>query len=186
MSDFFDNYIEGSEDLLKKLKILMNPVNAITSPIELFKKTAKEWYNDYTSLTRISNEQLSPELIAHKNRLLKRGEFIMDKIRLMGFTSDQLQNSGLGIIPLLAGGVIATAAGLMVYWTTDFIKFSDRFAEYKSLREAGLNHGNATRMINEIETKPGAFDKIKDVSKNVAIAGGLFVVYKIAKNSGWV
>lgn len=185
MSNFFDGFIDGSEDLINKLKFMINPVNSVNVTIDAFKKAAREWFDKYDSLLKIPNSQLSPELIMEKQSLIKRGGFIVDKIKLLGLTADTVKNSGLGIAPLLGGAVIITASSLMVYWTIDFIKFTERMTEYKSLRKSGKSHSEAKQIINDIESKDSIFDNLSGIAKNGAIGVGVIVAYKVGKDKGW-
>lgn len=182
----FDDFLQGKSDLTKKLKLLMNPIVSMSNPMDKFKEAMREWFNDFESLKKLNDSELSPELRAEKYTLINRGQSIINKIKILGITADTFKASNLGFVPIIAGGVIVTAAGLMVYWTTDFLKFKERFAEYKTLRASGMSHDQAKKVVNEIESKNSIFDNLSGVAKNAAIAAGLFVAYKIAKSKGFL
>lgn len=186
-NDFFGDFVDGSERLISKLKILANPAKSIISaPIDKLKSAAAEWEKDYNALVSIPDSQLSPELIAEKNALIKRGGSIISKIKLMGYTSDNMSKNGLEIAPLIAGGVIATAAGLMLYWTTDYIKFKERMAEYKTLRASGVSAKAATKIVNDIVAKPSIFSDMSTAMKTGGILAGGTALYFVAKNNKWI
>lgn len=186
MFDFFNDYIDGGERLLKNLKILMNPVHALTAPLVLFKKSAGDWLVNYENLKKLDERQLSNDLITERHKLLNSGAGIVSKIKTMGFYSDNLQRTNLGFVPVIAGGVVVAAAGLMAYWTTDYLKFKDKFAEYKSLIDSGMSHEQASKVVKELTESGGIFSGLEGVAKNAAIAGGLFVAYKLAQRKGLI
>lgn len=166
-------------DLLKKLVI---PGYAT---IAEFKKVAQQWLQKYSELRQIPDNQLTPELRAKKADLLARGDSIMKKIESLGITADALNgvNSQLGFAQIVAAGVIVVAAGMMLYWTYDFVKFRDKLNEYKSMRASGMTHQQATDAIKVIEG--GIFSNIEGASKWLGIGAlGVGLIY-LGKKQGW-
>jgi len=164
---------------------LVNPFYAAgASGVKLLKEKAIEWYKTYQELEKIPDSELSESLYLEKQSLLKRGKNIVYKIRSMGLGADVLQE-GLGALPIIAVGVIVTAASLMLYWTYDFIKFKNKLAEYRSVIASGGSVNDATHLIRALEPD-GFLAGTGKVMKYGLILGGLFVGYKIAQSQKWI
>lgn len=187
--DWFGNWFnintKSTAGLIDSLLRLINPVYAASAGATgMLKDAAKKWYGTYVELQKIPDASLSKILYQDKVSLLKRGKSIMDKIRIMGLSADKLQ-AQLGAVPLLAVGVVLSAAGLMLYWTYDFIKFKDKLAEYRAARKSGASVGEATAIIRELET-PGFLAGVNKLAKFGLYAGGFLVAYKFAQSFGKV
>ena len=175
--DWLNSLWDTGEKLLGNLKYLINPVGAAGSDaVVKLKATASAWLNDYYTLREIPDSQLSPELIREKRRLLIQGQYVIDKIKLIGFGSDFITRQ-LGALPLIPIAVIVSAAGLMYYWTIDYQKFKTRAAEYRSLRDSGLTHSQAEATIKTIDSQGGIFADLQGITKYATIGGGLFLAY---------
>lgn len=186
--DWFTKWFTFNTDstagLINSLLKLVNPFYASASTgVTLLKKAASEWYQTYLELEKIPNKSLSRELYTQKISLINRGRSIIDKIKMMGLGADTLQNQ-LGVVPLIAVGVILSAAGLMLYWTYDFIKFKNKLAEYQAARKSGASVSEATDIVNALDA--GFFSGMNKMSKYGLYAGSLFVAYKIAQSQKWI
>ena len=166
--------------LISDLKYLLIP--GVGSVVAL-KNAAKNWYQQYQELLSTPDNQLSPELLIEKRDLQNRGKNIMEKIETLGLTADTLQGN-LGALPFIAIGVIVTAAGMMLYWTYDFVKFRDKLNEYKSLRASGMTHQQATDAIKVIDG--GIFSNIEGATKWIGLGAlGIGLIY-FAKKQRWI
>jgi hypothetical protein len=187
--DWFKGWFDFNTDLtlsnVDKLLKLVNPIYAVGSnAVSKLKESAREWYQSFQELKKIPDGELSRELLIEKKDLETRGNSIMGKIQALGIGADTLQGQ-MGAIPLLAVGVIGTAAGLMLYWTYDFIKFKDRFAVYRAAIASGESPLNAMRIVQGLEPK-GMFSGYTNFLKYGVILGGGFAAYKISKSQKWI
>ena len=181
---FFDDWWSSTKGgailLYEDLKALANPiVSAAMVPIDKFKATAAEWLAQYNELLEIPDSELTPELLKEKRALVSRGQSIVSKIETLGLGVDAL-NGRLGFVPVVAGGVIAVAAGLMMYWTIDYIKFKDKLSAYKAMREKGASHKDAINVIKSSDSSP-LLNSAENIAKYVALGGAAYFAYKLAK-----
>jgi hypothetical protein len=188
--DWFKGWFDFNTDLtlsnVDKLLKLVNPIYAVGSnAVSKLKESAREWYQSFQELKKIPDGELSRELLIEKKNLETRGNSIMGKIQALGIGADTLQGQ-MGAIPLLAVGVIGTAAGLMLYWTYDFIKFKDKLAVYRAARKSGESVSSATGIMNSLNTRSGLFSGFTNFLKYGVILGGGYAAYKIAKSQKWI
>ncbi len=184
-SKWFNFNTESAYGLVHTLLKLVNPVYAAsTGAVNLLKEAASKWYATYLELEKIPNKDLSRELYKEKIDLINRGQSIIDKIKMMGLGADTLQGQ-LGALPVIAIGVILTAASLMLYWTYDFIKFKDKLAEYRAARLSGASIKDATSVVDALNTG-GLFSGVNKLVQYGIVAGGLFTMYKIAQTQRWI
>ena len=163
---------------MPSLKTLINPIGAAsTYAIAQLKAAAANWYADFKTLEAIPDSQLTPALIAEKRALLSSGYSIISKIKALGLSGDYL-TSQMGAVPVIAAGVIATAAGLMYYWTLDYQKFKTKITEYKSLRAQGYTDAQAKDTIRVIDSQYSIFGDMADIAKFGAIGIGGFMLFQ--------
>lgn len=182
--NFFDNWWErtkgGAEALANDLGKLVKftpigaTVQAAQDAMTIFKKKAVEWYQEVQILKAVPDSSLSPQLLQEKHALVNRANSIINKVQLLGINLDDLQKE-LGAIPAIAAVGMGAVAGLMLYWTYDFIKFKNKLAEYKTLREAGTSHADALNLIKNLETKP-LFSGVSNIVKWGAIGVGAMIL----------
>lgn len=162
---------KSQDSLIKTLRTLINPAYSIASNSrELLRKASSEWYKKYQLVLKVKDTNLPPDLLNMKRDLSSRGSSIMSKISAIGFTGDVL-SARLGALPLIGATVIVTSAGMMLYWTLDFIKFRDRLAEYKALRARGVDHKTAVATVDAIDGT-GFIKNLNSIIRNGAIIGG--------------
>jgi len=183
--NWYDILIDTGSRYLPSLKTLINPIGAAsTYAISQLKSAAASWYKDFKTLEAIPDSQLSPELIIEKRALLANGYSIINKIKALGLGGDYLV-SQMGAVPVIGAAVIATAAGLMYYWTLEYQKFKTRISEYKSLRAQGYTDEQAKNTIRVIDSQYSMFGDVANVAKFGAIGIGAFMLFNIMKKKGF-
>ena len=187
--DWFKSWFNFNTDLtlsnVDKLLKLINPIYAVGSnAVTQLKDSAREWYRSFKELEKIPDRDLNNNLLVEKKNLMTRGHSIMGKIQALGIGADSLQGS-LGAIPLLAAGVIGTAASLMLYWTYDYIKFKDKLAVYRAARKSGESPKSAAAIMDALEP-PSFFSGLSRFTKPIAYAGCFYIAYKVAKSKRWI
>ena len=176
---WLDTLIDTGSRFLPSLKTLINPIGAAsTYAISQLKAAAANWYADFKTLEAIPDSQLTPALLAEKRALLSNGYSIISKIKALGLGGDYL-TSQMGAVPIIAAGVIATAAGLMYYWTLDYQKFKTKVAEYKSLVNRGYTPAQAKDAIRTIDAQGSIFGDMARVAQFGAIGIGGFILIQM-------
>lgn len=185
IESYWGSVKHGAASLYIDLKELANPIiSTAMIPVEKVKEAAREWIAQYNDLRNIDTMEMPAELLKERKSLLHRGQSVIDKIKTLGFGVDTLSGQ-MGLIPLVVGGAISVVAGLMMYWTADYLKFMERWTRYESLISKGFTHKNAMDTINGME-RSSTTDNLKDVVKYVGVIGLGYVAYQFAKKQKWI
>ncbi len=112
--------------------------------IESFKLKAKAWAQDVLD---VINTPVSGELAVEKARLLKWAKYIKKGIEGVFGTIDELENAGLGVLPLIPIAVVGASLAAMYKWTLDYQTFKRQVEEQKRLEAKGVDPATAARMI---------------------------------------
>lgn len=143
-----------------------------------FKNKAAEFTQWYNTISGIKIDPvLYPELIAEKRELLTRGDSIKEKITyitgkvdeawnwltsnfgLSGYEmEEQLEDTGLGLLPIVPIAVVVGAVALIVKWCLDAKRFADKIKLMGNLRRQGYSPDKATEIIKDLENKTAIFN----------------------------
>lgn len=177
---WLDTLIDTGSKFIPSLKTLTNPIGAAsTYAISQLKTAAANWYVDFKTLETIPDSQLTPELRTEKRALLNSGYSIINKIKALGLGGDYLTRQMGVVVPIVGAAVIATAAGLMYYWTLDYQKFKTKVAEYKSLVAQGYTPAQAKDAIRTIDAQGGIFSDMARVAQFGAIGIGGILLFQM-------
>jgi len=165
---------------------LLNPLNLIVDPLGKLKAVMRGWVVVYDDLKAIDPTTLNKPLRGARARLLKSGAAIVNRMRTMGIAADTASGDSLGFVPVIAAGVIAASAGLVLYWLSDYKKFSEKLNEYNSLRESGLSPDQAASVIKKLDGGGGFTDGVVRVAKVGGAIGGMWIAWKFLKKRGLI
>lgn len=112
--------------------------------IESFKLKAKAWAQDVVD---VINTPVTGELAQDKAKLLRWAGYIKKGIEGVFGTIDELENVGLGILPLIPIAVVGASLAGMYKWTLDYQTFKRQVEEQKRLEARGVDPASAARMV---------------------------------------
>lgn len=143
-----------------------------------FKEKAQNWAKD---VVRLYNTPVPPSMVEEKKDLMARAGTIKKAVEGIFGTISDLQNVGLGFLPLLIPAAVVLGASAAIYkWYTDFSKFQEKLKYHQQLTRNGESNASAAKIVESI-TGNGA---TVSTSKLALFVGGGIALYLFLKNRG--
>lgn len=113
------------------------------------KNQARAWASRVVTLY---NRPVAPQFAAEKSALLNRAKTIKTAIEKIFGKMPELQQTGLGVIPLIAVGVatVSAAAALMTKWTYDYLTLTKKLDEFDKITSSGVPSSTAKELVNDL------------------------------------
>jgi hypothetical protein len=116
------------------------------------KNQARNWASRVVALYK---RQVPSQYAAEKQKLLDRAKTIKVAVEKIFGKMPELQQQGLGVIPLIAVGVatVSAAAALMTKWTYDYLSLTKKLDEYDKMVASGTPPTVAKNLVNDLFNK---------------------------------
>jgi hypothetical protein len=149
------------------------------------KNQARSWASRVVALYK---RKVPQQYAADKQKLLDRAKTIKVAVEKIFGKMPELQQQGLGAIPLIAVGVatVSAAAALMTKWTYDYLTLTKKLDEYDKMVTSGTPPTVAKNLVNDLfNTATEQTTLGKAVSSIPLILGaGVAVYFLTQKKSG--
>jgi hypothetical protein len=149
------------------------------------KNQARAWASRVVALYK---RPVPSQYAAEKQKLLDRAKTIKVAVEKIFGKMPELQQQGLGAIPLIAVGVatVSAAAALMTKWSYDYLSLTKKLDEYDKMVASGTPPAVAKNLVNDLFNAASEQTTIgKAVSSIPLILGaGVAVYFLTQKKSG--
>ena len=144
---------------------------ASTGYLESFKLKARAWAQ---KVLIVVNTPVSGQMVEEKESLLKYARYIKKGIEAIFGTIEELENVGLGLLPLIPIAVVAASLAAIAKWTYDYNIFMKKIQEQRRLEADGIDPVTASNIVAK-KNAPGFFNlNTKKLLPIAAIAGAFF------------
>lgn len=148
---------------------------ASPSYLESFKNKARVWASKVVDLY---NTPVPPDLQPKKDELLNSAKTIKRWIEGVFGTLDELDNVGLGILPLIPLAVVIGGAATIANWSINYASLITTINERKRLENRGLTPDQILQFERQQNEKKNALINIDwKATIPIALVGGGLLLY---------
>jgi preprotein translocase subunit SecE len=148
--------------------------NASPSMIENLRAKARAWARDVVTLV---NTPVPDMYAGEKNRLINFARGIKTTLeKVLHVDLPELKNAGLGVIPIVVGvAVVSAAAASMVKWSLDYKTLIAKVNNYNKMVADGIPPTNAAKLTQDVSATATSESPLGKTLKYLPLIGAAIV-----------